>query len=464
MVSFALAPRISASLAEDPLLRRRAATGAILLALVVAAFEGTVVTSAMPTITRSLAGAHLYAWVFSAFLVASTVGVMVCGKLADAFGRRPVFLSGMAIFLVGSVLCGAATSMPALIAFRVLQGFGAGALQPVAMTISADLYSLEERAKIQATFTTVWGVANLFGPLVGGAIVTHASWRWVFLVNVPFGLVGALVLAVSYRDPARKQGEQRGLHRLDGIEGALLAGLVSATALFALDRAGVLEGRTRALLGVVAIALAIGFVVQQRRSDHPLLTMTMLRDPAIRVATITSVFSGALLYTATAYVPLWLTDVRHLGALGAGTAITTLLVGWAFGSSQGVRVLMRWGMRASIGGGYLLASLGVAALALSAHFHARSELAFVALFFTGLGLGPASSTALIGSQTRAPWDHRGMMTSVIYATRSLGGALLVATLASASGDARFFTMAAMAAVCTLIALSIAPGKIAPRAD
>ncbi len=167
---------------------RRLVTVAVLLALVVAAFEGTVVTGAMPTIVAELGGLEIYSWVFSAFLVASMIGILACGKLADAYGRRPVFIAGMGLFLAGSALSGAARSIDALIAFRVIQGLGAGAIQPIAMTISADLYTLRERVRVQTLFTAAWGSANALGPLIGGWIVIHASWRWVFLVNVPVGV------------------------------------------------------------------------------------------------------------------------------------------------------------------------------------------------------------------------------------------------------------------------------------
>ncbi|RKG65267.1 MFS transporter, partial [Corallococcus exercitus] len=208
---------------------RRVATGAVLLALVVSAFEGTVVTSAMPTITRELGGDALYSWVFSAFLFASTVGVLVSGKLADRLGRKPVFFAGMGLFLVGSALCGLATSVPALVGFRVMQGLGAGALQPTTLTISADLYTLRERAAIQGLFTGAWGAANALGPLIGGWLVMHASWRWVFLVNLPVGVLSALLLHLAYRDPPRHEGTK--------LEpwGPVLAGSTVALLLFALE-------------------------------------------------------------------------------------------------------------------------------------------------------------------------------------------------------------------------------------
>src|SRR5260370_8453699 len=165
-----------------------------------------VAATAMPTATSALGGARLYAWVFTAFLLASTLGVMLVGKLGDHVGRKPAFLGGIALFLVGSWRCGLATSVPALTAFRVVQGLGAGAIQPTTMTIAADLYTLKERAVVESVFTGVWGLANVLGPVIGGWIVGHASWRWVFLVNVPVSVVAGPLPPLSYPAPGRKPG------------------------------------------------------------------------------------------------------------------------------------------------------------------------------------------------------------------------------------------------------------------
>src|SRR5262249_33772238 len=191
--------------AAAPGRERRMATTAVLLALVVAAFETTVVTTAMPTLTADLGGRELYAWVFTGFLLASTLGVLLGGRLTDRLGRRGTFVSGMGLFLVGSVLCGFSTSVPILVAFRVLQGLGAGAVQPTTLTISSDLYTLEERATIQSVFTGAWGLASVIGPVMGGLLTEHLGWRSVFWVNVPVGLLAVVLLLRSYRDPPRRE-------------------------------------------------------------------------------------------------------------------------------------------------------------------------------------------------------------------------------------------------------------------
>lgn len=427
------------------------ATGALLCGLVVAAFEGTVVTSAMPTIARELGGMGAYSWVFSAFLLASTVGVLACGKLADVHGRRPVFVGGMVLFLAGSALCGLATSIAQLVAFRAVQGLGAGAIQPIAMTISADLYTLRERARIQAVFTSAWGIANVVGPVIGGFLVVHLSWRWVFLVNVPVGAAAIALLVPSYRDPPRREAER------GGFLGALYAGVVCALVLFALEPSVVPFAWRVPLEGAATLA-AIAFVVRERRAPSPLVPARLLESAVVRAGIVGGAFTGAMLYLCAAYVPLWMTTHARLDPVASGVALVPLLVGWAFGSSFGVRVLVRSGMRASVGGGFALALLGAVALAVVAARDLPVSGAFVALAVLGVGMGPAASSSLVASQSAAPWHQRGVVTSAIYAARMLGGAVAVAAFGGRDpgGAARFEGIAGVALVAAVTLAVLAP--------
>jgi MFS family permease len=438
------------------------ATAGVLLGLVVAAFEGTVVTSAMPTIVRELGGMRAYAWVFSAFLVASTLAVLVCGKLADAFGRRPVFVGGMALFLVGSALCGASTTFAELVAFRVIQGLGAGALQPVAMTISADIYTLEERARVQALFNGAWGIANVVGPVMGGWIVVHATWRWVFLVNVPVGVLAAALLVGSYRDPVRMQREPI------GANGAFLAG--SAVALTSLGiEPGALGVDTRVGLAGVAAAAVWALWRHERRTPQPLLPAAALGHPAVRSGLVAGAFVGAMLYSCAAYIPLWMSAHGTRDALLAGVALMPLLVGWAFGSSQGVKVLVRHGMRASVGGGFAIALAGAVAAAVSVAYRLPLGVALAAMALLGFGTGPAASSSLVAAQSSVAWRYRGAVTSAVYAARMLGGSLAVAALGALgahtadAATARFTAIAILAFGAMASALLMAPGTLTPRA-
>jgi hypothetical protein len=439
--------------------RRVVVTGAILLALVMAAFEGTGVSGAMPTIAADLGGMGGYAWVFSAFLVASTLGVLTCGKLSDVVGRRPVFAAGVGLFLGASVLCAEARSIGELIAWRVLQGLGAGAIQPLAMTISADLYPLRERARIQALYTTVWGSANVLGPLAAGFIVMRWSWRGVFLVNVPFGVAATALVLAAYRDPPRAR---RGP---SGVWGAVIAGLASGLALLALEPAGGIGGPGRAALAAGAALVTLALVRQQRASAAPILSAGMRASRVMQAGLLGGAFGGGLLYACVAYVPLWMTRQMHGDAVHASSALIPLLVGWSIGSTFGVHVLVHRGMRASVAGGFAIALAGAVGLAAAVAFRLPLPAALGALTVVGLGIGPAASTALIAPQTEAPWEERGMVTSVVYGSRMLGGSLMVAALGSAGAAegappaGRFAAIALTALAAVVILASFAPGKL-----
>jgi fucose permease len=428
---------------------RKIATAAVLLGLVISAFEGTVVTTAMPTITEALGGSSLYAWVFTAFLLACTLGVMLSGKLGDQLGRKPTFLAGIALFLAGSALCGAAHSVPWLIFFRVIQGLGAGAIQPTTMTIAADLYTLKERAVVQSVFTGVWGLANVLGPVIGGYIVEHFSWRWVFLVNVPVSVLAAALLAMSYEDPQRKHA------RIDFV-GPVLAGLSAAALLVALQPD--LSHHWRGLLAIAGVALGAIFFREQTRSASPVIPIAYLRDRTVQSGLVGGAVAGALLYATTTYVPLWMT-AHGYSALLAGVALVPMLAGWAIGSVFGVKLMMRGGMRASVGGGFALSAVGALLLAIVVAAHQPIGFVFAALAVLGLGLGPAASTATIGPQSVVPWNARSVVTSAVYAGRMLGGALAIALLDMAQGHPALQVqlVAPLGVIGGLLLLGMAPG-------
>jgi len=455
MMNGRLTAEMDVDLPAQPGLARKMATGAVLLGLVVSAFEGTVVTSAMPTITRELGGQALYSWVFSGFLLASTLGVLVSGKLSDHFGRKPVFFGGMSLFLLGSALCGLSQSVPALIVYRVVQGLGAGALQPTTMTISADLYTLKERATVQGLFTGGWGAANVLGPVIGGWIVMHTTWRWVFLVNLPVGLIAMALLQFSFRDPPRPAREA-------DYVGPLLAGGVVTLALFALEpsRFGLVE---RLTLAACALLACFAMARQQRASKAPLVAPELLRDRTVLSGIAGGIAAGGLLYGLSAYVPLWMHE-RGYSPVMSGVALVPMLVGWSVGSTMGVKVLMRGGMRASVGGAFTLALIGTGLLTAGAAFNWGLPATFACLFVLGTGLGPAASTSIIGPQARAPWQHRGAVTSAIYSTRALGGSLLVAVLALSHGSfaVRFGILGLLTAAAAVLLLSVSPKAMPQR--
>jgi EmrB/QacA subfamily drug resistance transporter len=416
---------------------RRLVTLGVLTGTALAALEATVVGAAMPTVIASVGGLHHYSWVFSAYLVTSTVSVPVWGKLSDLYGRRRLYQLGVAFFLVGSALSGSARTMPQLVAYRALQGLGAGALVPLGLTILADLYGLAERARVQALFSGVWGLASVMGPPVGGFITEQLSWRWVFYLNIPFGLAAALILGAALRE-ARPAGRPRidyaGAALLTAALGVLMLALADVRtppALLAPWRVGALAG---------AAALAAAFVRTERRAADPVVPPALLRRRTVAVAVAAGFLTGAAMFGAISFVPLYAQGVLGDGATGAGAALMPLMLAWVTFSVLGGRLLLRIGYRPTVVAGLGLLTVGFVMLGLhdprSARLVLHGELAMV-----GAGLGLTMLTLLLAVQQSVPRAQLGLATSVNQLSRSVGGAvgvavmgvLLSAGLASSSG-------------------------------
>ena len=389
----------------------------LLLGLFLAALEMTVVSTAMPTAVGELGGIHLYAWVFAAYMLTATVTLPIYGKLADLYGRKPVMLVGLALFLGGSFLCGHARSMNTLILFRAIQGFGAGAIQPIAMTIVGDLFDVHQRARIQGILGAVWGLAGLIGPVLGGAIVHWLSWRWVFYVNIPLGLACAAVLTFAYHETVGRQG-----HRLDFAGAALLSVTVVLALLAARSRA---EGL--GFLPPAAVALAL-FLWVERRAEEPLLPLDLFSRRVMAVASATGALVGAAMISVVTFVPLYVQSVLAGSPTDAGTAIAPIAIGWPISSTLAGRILPRTGYRALIRGG--LALTFCAAMSLSFLLRPGADLWSLRLtmFFYGLGLGFANTPLIIAVQSSVPWKRRGVATASTMFSRSIGGTLAVGVL------------------------------------
>src|SRR5436305_3427894 len=225
-------------------------TIALMLGMSLASLDTTIVGTAMPSIVGKLGGITLYSWVFSVYLLASTTTVPIYGKLADLFGRKPIFLFGTALFLIGSIASGASQSMEQLIVFRAIQGLGAGAVLPIVLTIIGDIFVLEERAKIQGLFSGVWALSSIIGPALGGLIVDHFSWRWVFYINIPFGILSCLLLAFTFQENVERKSQH-----LDYLGTLTLTGSAIALLFFLLQ-----GGTTWPWLSLPSISLLISFL------------------------------------------------------------------------------------------------------------------------------------------------------------------------------------------------------------
>jgi len=400
----------------------------IMAALAVAALDSTVVSTAMPTIIGNLGGLSEYSWVFSAYLLASTVTVPLYARLADMYGRKPIFMTGLALFVGGSMLCGFAGSMTQLILFRTIQGLGAGAVQPIAFTIVGDIFKSEQRAKIQGLFSGVWGACAVVGPAIGSIITTTVGWRWVFFVNAPVGLMAAFLIGRFLHERV-----EHIRHRLDlAGAGILTTGLVSL--LFAATEGGQLWGWTSPVtigLVAVAIALLVAFVVFERRIAEPLIDLSLLGVPVIAAGLAVGGLSGVVMFSLSTYVPPLVQGVMGGTALQAGVAVAAMSIGWPIGSIVGGRALLRFGARPTVLVGTAMLVVGACVVTQATRpGDLTGGLAVAALgeAITGLGMGLSATTILVMVQAAVPWQRRAVATGLVQFSRTIGGAVGVGLL------------------------------------
>ncbi len=411
----------------QPSAKRLTITAGIMIGMFLAALEATVVGTAMPTVIASLGGLELYSWVFSAYLLTSTVTVPAWGKLSDVHGRRPLYLAAIAIFLVGSMLSGQAQSMVQLIVFRAVQGLGAGGLMPLSMTISGELYTPVERARIQGLFSGVWGLASIVGPLAGGVITEQISWRWVFYLNIPFGLVAALIVWTQLiEDPSKRRRR-----RVD-VTGITLF-TISITLFMLLlvhnEAAVHVSSAVMTLLAVGAGASMLLFLRAERRAEEPLLPVDLFRNRLFSGAAVNAFLSGMAMFGLISFIPLFVQGVLGTGPTRAGSVLTPLLLAWVLLSIVGGHLLLRFSFRSVMVTGMLLMAAGFLLLdTLGPDSPVRIVAVHVGL--VGAGMGLVMITQLIAVQSAAPRERLGIATSTAHFFRSIGGAVGVAVMGS----------------------------------
>lgn len=394
----------------------------IMLSLFLAAMEATVVATAMPTIVGQLGGLEHYAWVFSAYMLTSTTTVPLYGKLSDLYGRRKLYIFAMGLFLAGSILCGMANTMTQLVFARGLQGLGAGGIMPLAFILIGEMFSLEQRAKMQGLFSGVWGVSSIVGPLLGGFLVDRLSWHWVFYVNIPPGLLGAALVALAWRDQvhshARPVVDYAGAALLSASVVALLLGLVdfgTSVSWF--------------LIAISVVLLILLLWVESRVAD-PILPIPLFRERLFATSVLHGVLAGWAMFGSLSFIPLFVQSVLGTSATEAGITIAPMLLGWVLASIIGTRMLLKIGYRR-------LAITGTALLTIGAFLMSRADadisrsmlMVFVSLM--GMGMGFSIPPFLIAVQTTVERRQLGTATSTMQFSRSIGGTLGVSVMGAA---------------------------------
>lgn len=409
--------------------------GLILLALMctmmLAAMDTTIVSTAIPQIVADLGGFSLFSWVFSIYLLAQTVTIPVYGKLSDLYGRKPVLIIGTVIFIIGSVLSSVSWNMVALIGFRGLQGLGAGAIMATVSTLAGDLYSVRERGAVQGWLSSVWGIAAVTGPLLGGFFAEYASWRWIFLINLPIGALALGLIMAFLHEEFEKRRPQ-----ID-YAGALLILVAGSVLMFGLLQGGQswpwLSWQS-AVVFALGAALLVATVVVERRAAQPIMPGWLWRMPVLAGANLAVAGMGLVMMAPSSYLPTFLQSVLGMGAIGAGLVLSCTSIGWPVASALSGRVYMKIGFRDTAMIGAALMFAGSAGFLL---LPSPQPVWAVALdqVLLGAGFGFLSTPLLVGAQSVVGWEGRGVVTGsnmfARYLGQSLGAALFGAVFNAA---------------------------------
>ena len=407
---------ISDSRLEEMRHRRRFVFAAVMATTFMVAIEINIVATAMPSIAPQLGGFDLYSWVFAAFLLPQAVMVPVYGKLADMYGRRRILFFGIIVFLIASLLCGLATTMPELIAYRALQGIGGGAVLPVAHTVVGDIYTPEERARAQGYVATVWAVSGIAGPALGAIIVANLDWRWVFWINLPLGFIAIAMLRAYYRETVEKRRRQidfLGAGLLMVGSGALMLALIQA----ATFSGGVLAG----LLILTAICVAALWQVEQRATE-PILPPSLWQIPVVSIATIGTIVASALAMGVVTYLPVHIQGVLGHSVDVVAIGLAAMALSWSFCAGVGGRMSIRTTYRLVILIGSVVLIAGTASMIVLPATASITAIVIAGVLIT-MGLGFTTSTYVISVQTNVGWEIRGTATSMIHFARMFGQAL-----------------------------------------
>jgi EmrB/QacA subfamily drug resistance transporter len=398
------------------LMQRRLVTAACMLAIFMAAVEATIVATAMPTIVAELGGFRLFSWVFAAYLLATAASTPLYGRLADLHGRKPVFVVGAVVFLVGSTACGFTHTMLLLIVFRVVQGLGAGSIQSIATTIVGDIYGPHDRARMQGWLSAVWGVAAIAGPTLGAFIVQHLHWAYVFWINIPIGIAAIAMLTLCLDETVPKRP-----HRID-VLGSMLLMLGIGAILMAVVQARSLDAATLAALFAAGAAALALLVANERRAAEPVVPFRMWKSRVMASGNAGSLVLGALLMCVVAFLPTYIQGVMARSAAVAGAILATHSVSWSTGSIISARVMAATSYRTSGAIGALGLIAGTALLVGLDPSSTLPHLA-VAAVLVGLGMGFCNQTFLVAIQSSVGWHERGIATASTLFSRTIGQSL-----------------------------------------
>lgn len=396
--------------------RRKLVLLALMCTMMLAAMDITIVSTAIPQIVSDLNGFSLISWVFSAYILAQTVSIPIYGKLSDLYGRKPILLFGIIIFVLSSAASAAAWNMTALIVFRGLQGLGAGSIMATVNTLAGDLYSIKERSRIQGWLSSVWGMAAILAPTLGGVFAEYVTWRWIFIINLPIGIIALALIKIFLRE--KSTGHQ---HHID-IPGAILILITGTTLVFTLLNGGhkwewlSLQGIGMILLTVILIGITI-FI--ERKSIEPIMPTQVWSNKILLGANVAMIAMGAIMIGPNMYLPVYAQSVLGLGAIAAGFVLASMSITWPLASSISGRLYTRIGFRNTALIGAVLVIIGSVTFVILPYKSPIWTVVMVQMIL-GAGFGFLSTPTLVGIQSIVPWKQRGVVTSTNMFSRYLG--------------------------------------------
>lgn len=403
--------------------RQRTVVASILLVMFLAALDGTISGTLMPTVISSIGGLSLYPWVPTAFMLASTVATPLYGKLSDLYGHKRFILLAIAIFTVGSALCGMAQTMLQLVIFRAIQGIGAGGLLTMSFIMFGVLFPPETRGKMQGLLSSVWGVASVIGPAAGAFFIQTLSWRWAFYINIPISVLAAWLIWIFLQVPEHREAPPA----VDWIGAALFSSAILALlfGFLEISQGPVYAWEIAAI--AIGLALTLALILYERKVPDPILPVQLFKDPVFTASVSLGFLAGAAIFSTSSFVPLWVQGVIGASAGVAGRVLTAMSIGWVTGANLCGRMLNRFGFRNLTVLGAALMAVGFALFATATPQTSSWQLLGFNLVL-GLGMGFVATTTVLAVQSAAPQRMIGAATSGNQLFRGIGGTLGLAVL------------------------------------